>query len=248
LFASLVAADNFHFDRDTLAFANSTVFEYHQGRIARLHHSVPEREKTPRYTRRCFTMCRTVIQFQKFARFDPHAVPVDDNGLAQRVRSVTKHPVWRSAFPTEKRIVIPGYANLRELSQKRGWVLQKNIGLGWPTYARVGNFRMFYNHSKSYQKRAHEQLNAALARHELFVAYLSDFPILHINHAVLIYQRKPSLANDPVDRYNCYDPNHPDGPRELVWLPDKRVFNFEKDEEFTGGYTRVYQVYGRPLQ
>jgi hypothetical protein len=80
------------------------------------------------------------------------------------------------------------------------------------------------------------------------VAYLSDFPTLHINHAVLVYKRKPATANSAVDRYDCYDPNHPDGPRELKWLPDQRVFNFEKDEEFVGGYTRVYQVYGMLFQ
>ena len=206
-----------------------------------------EKEKTPRYTRRCFVMCRTVVQFQKFARFDPKARPLDDEELAKRIRQLAKHAVWQPALPTDKKVVFPGYRNLRELSHKRGWVLQKNIGLGWPTYARVGNYRMVYNHSVNYQEKMREELNAALGRRELFVAFLSDFPTLHINHAVMVYERKPSLR-DGRDRYNCYDPNHPDGPRELVWLPDKRQFNFEKDEEFVGGFARVFRVYGRPLQ
>jgi hypothetical protein len=245
-FARPVAAQNFRFDRDTLAFANSTVFQYHEG-VARLRRSSTEEEKTPRYTRRCFTMCRTVLQFQKVARFDRHGSPLNDKDLAERVRAITRHPAWRDAFPMKDRIVIPGYANLRQLSEKRGWVLQKNIGLGWPTYARIGNYRMFYNHSKRYQAKMHEQLNAALSRGELFVAYLSDFPTLHINHAIVVYARKSS-SNKKGDRYNCYDPNHPDGPRELVWMTDEQVFNFEKDEEFVGGFARVYRVYGRPLQ
>jgi hypothetical protein len=240
----LAAATGFHFERDTLAFANSTVFEYHQG-IARLRRG--EKEKSPRYTRRCFTMCRTVVQFQKFARFDPHAPALNDEELAKRVRSITRHPAWRTPFPSDQRIVIPGYANLRQLSEKRGWVLQKNIGLGWPTYARIGNWRMFYNHSKRYQQTTHKRLNETLGRGEMFVAYLSDFPTLHINHAVLVYARKPSSA-DGIDRYDCYDPNHTDGPRELVWTPSKSAFDYQKDEEFVGGYARVYQVYGRPLQ
>jgi hypothetical protein len=93
----------------------------------------------------------------------------------------------------------------------------------------------------------HSQLNATLGRGELFVAYLSDFPTLHINHAILVYGRKRS-SNTKVERYNSYDPNHPDGPRELVWFPEKREFSFEKDEEFVGGFARVFRVYGRPLQ
>jgi hypothetical protein len=225
-----------------------TVFDYHEGKVAHLGHSRSERERTPRYTRRCFVMSRTVVQFLKFARFDPNGAPLDDTELARRIREVTRHAPYDHALPPAQRVVFPGYKNLRELSQKRGWALQKNIGLGWPTYLRIGNFRMFYNHSKRYQAKTHEDLNASLADDKLFIAYLSDFPILHINHAVLVYKHKAPSPKDNVDRYDCYDPNHPDGPRELVWFPDKQVFNFEKDQEFVGGFTRVFQVYGRPLQ
>jgi hypothetical protein len=244
--APVVAAPDFQFNRDTPAFANSTVFDYREG-VAHLRHGI-EKERTPRYTRRCFVMCRTVLQFTKFARFDPRAPRVDDKELIRRIRAVTRHAVWRDPAPPGDRVVIPGYTNLRQLSKEHGRLLQENIGKGWPTYFRLGNSRMFYNHNIRYQVRTHELLNEALARGDLFVAYLSDFPTLHINHAVLVYARKPGAAMSNVDRYNCYDPNHPDGPRELKWLPDKRVFNFEKDEEFVGGYTRVYHVYSKPLQ
>jgi len=246
VFGSEVSAPNFEFKRDTLAFANSTVFDYREG-VAHIRRGV-EKERTPRYMRRCFVMTRTTLQFSKFARFDPRAPRVDDKELVRRIRAVTRHAVWRKPLPRQDRIVFPGYANLRQLSKERGRLLQDNIGHGWPSYFRLGNSRMFYNHSVRYQARTHEQLNTALARGELYVAYLSDFPTLHINHAVLVYKRKPATANSAVDRYDCYDPNHPDGPRELKWLPDQRVFNFEKDEEFVGGYTRVYQVYGMLFQ
>src|SRR5436305_7259189 len=86
------SAADFRFNRDTLSFANSTVFDYHEG-VARLRRSGPEKEGTPRYTRRCFTMCRTAMQFNKFARFDPRARPLDDKELAQRVRSITRKAV-----------------------------------------------------------------------------------------------------------------------------------------------------------
>jgi len=245
-FAAWAAAPDFKFNRDTLAFENSTVFEYNEG-VPQLRRNDPGK-KQPRYTRRCFTMCRTVVQFQKFARFDPRAKPLDDEELAHRVRLVTRNAAWREAAPKAERTVIPGYANLRQLSEKRGLVLQKNIGLGWPTYVRIGNYRMFYKHGRDYQQREHELLNAALANGELFVAYLSDFPTLHINHAVLVYNRKPSKSGGKVERYDCYDPNHADGPRELTWFKDKREFNFEKDQEFVGGFARVFQVYAHPLQ
>jgi len=247
-FAPVRAADNLRFSRDTFTFANSTVFDYHEGVAKLRHESGIQKERTPRYTRRCFVMCRTVLQFKKFARFDPRGKPLDDEQLAQRIRSLARHAAWQPPLPDAQRVVFPGYKNVRELSHARGWVLQKNIGLGWPTYVRIGNYRMVYKHSLKYQSHMHDELNATLGRGELFVAFLSDFPTLHINHAVLVYGRKNSMSANGVDRYNTYDPNHPDGPRELIWLPDKQQFNFEKDEEFVGGFARVYRVYGHPLQ
>jgi len=243
---SFASGATFRFDRDTLTFANSTVFEYHAG-VARARQSGPDREKTPPYTRRCFVMSRSVIQFHRFARFDPRGAPLDDQELARRVRDVARRPPWHPALADNERVLFPGYPDLRELSKKRGRVLQENLGLGWTAYTRIGNFRMFFLHSVRYQERTRQELNAALARGELFAAYLSDFPTLHINHSVVVFARKPS-SDASIDRYACYDPNHPDAPRELKWLGNKHAFDFQKDEEFVGGFTRVFHVYGKALQ
>jgi hypothetical protein len=238
------SAPDFRFHHDTLSFVNSTVFEYNAGHVR----STTTKDKTQRYTRRCFVMSRTVMQFKKFARFDRHGAPLDDKELAGRIRDVTHRPPWHDALPAEKRVIFPGYADLRALSESRGRVLQKNIGLGWPTYLRVGNSRMFYLHNPKYQEQTQVNLEATLACGEFFVAYLSDFPILHINHSVLVYAHKPARVKDGSVHYLVYDPNHPDGPRELKWLPAKRAFDFQKDKEFVGGFTRVFQVYGKPFQ
>jgi hypothetical protein len=245
-FSRGAVASNLDFKRDTLAFANYTVFAYDNGRIAR--YSGAGKKKSDRYTRRCFVMSRTVWQFRKFARFDPKSAPLNDKELAARVRAVTGEKPWHAALPPAQRIVFPGYRDLRSMSVARRTVLQENIGLGWPTYLRPGNGRMFYQHDPNYQMKTHADLNAALQRGEFFVAYLSDYPTLHINHSVLIYKRGRNRSKDGEDRYLVYDPNHPDGPRELKWSPATRAFDFQKDEEFVGGFTRVFQVYGKPWQ
>ena len=90
-----------------------------------------------------------------------------------------------------------------------------------------------------------------MARGELFVAYLSTFPNLSINHAVLVYARKPAspvARKAAIEHYAVYDPNHPEAPRELTWSPTDRTFAFQKDWDFVGGFVRVYQVYGKPIQ
>src|SRR5438477_5274684 len=135
-------APDFRFERDTFAFVNSTVFEYRDGQIY-ARNSSPDKNKPQSYTRRCFVMSRAALQFYKFARFDSRGAPLSNKELAARIRLVARRHPWNDALPESQRIVFPGYANLRDLSKAHGRILQENIGLGWPTYARLGNFRMF---------------------------------------------------------------------------------------------------------
>ena len=237
------SADGFNYSRDTLSFANWTVFAYENGHIVSHKNQFGHH-----YSRRCFVMTRAVAQFYKFARFEPNAPKLDENELHKRIRAVTRKSPWHDPLPPEKRIVIPGYRNLRELSSANTQLMQRNIGLGWVVYLRVGNGRMFYLHGKGYQAKTHDELERTLARGDFFIAYLSDFPILHINHSVLVYKHDRPRGADGTDYYLVYDPNHPDGPRHLKWLPAKREFDFQKDQEFAGGFTRVFQVYGKALQ
>jgi len=236
-------ADGFDFHRDTLSFANWTVFTYENGKIVSHKNQFGHH-----YSRRCFVMTRTVEQFYKFARFEPSAPKLNDSELHKRIRAITRKSPWHDPLPREKRIVIPGYRSLRELSAANTQLMQQNIGLGWVVYLRPGNGRMFYEHSKKYQQHSHDELERTLACGEFFVAYLSDFPILHINHSVLVYKHSRPRSADGSDHYLVYDPNHPDGPRHLEWHPAKQEFSFEKDREFAGGFTRVFQIYGKALQ
>jgi hypothetical protein len=239
------ARGKFRFGRDTWAFTNNTVFEYKEGH-AHLRKADPK-EPAKRYTRRCFVMCRTAMQFYKFARFDPRGAPLDDRQLAERIRMVTRRAAWEKPLPKNQRVVFPGYADLYAMSKARQGVLQRNIGLGWPTYFRLGNSRMVWNFSARYQEQMHANLEAALAHHQLFVGYLTTFPSFTINHAVLAYAHKRGRA-DGLEHYLVFDPNHSHKPRVLTWSPRDRAFSYQKDWDFVGGRVRVFQVYGKPLQ
>src|SRR5207248_10375669 len=92
----------FGFDSDTFAFANQTVFEYHEGHASLRRPSTTKRDT---YNRHCFVMCRTALQFKKFARFDPHGDPLDDNSLAACVRASARQTSWTDALPEDRRIV-----------------------------------------------------------------------------------------------------------------------------------------------
>src|SRR6266850_7243771 len=91
-----VAAAEFGFDSDTFAFANQTVFEYHEGHASLRRPSATKRDA---YNRHCFVMARTAMQFKKFARFEPHSAALDDSALAARIRAVTRQPAWGEPLP-----------------------------------------------------------------------------------------------------------------------------------------------------
>ena len=240
-------ATAFSFERDTFAFQNATVLKYKNGRPTLERRSTPD-DPSSQYSRACFVMTRAAMQFRKFALLDPHGVPLSDKELAARIRKVTRRAPWHQALPENQRVIFPGHANLRELSKARAHVFQENLGSGFATYFRPGNFRMFFQHSPKYQEKMHATLEAALARGDLFVGYLSTYPKLSINHAVLVYARKPTPAGNEIERYLVYDPNHAEAPRQLTWSARDNSFAYQKDIDFVGGFTRVYQVYGKWLQ
>ena len=247
LVARSAAGSAFRFDRDTLAFQNATVLKYKNG-VPFLRARSTSDDPANKYTRRCFVMTRTVMQFRKFARFDPRSAPLDDKPLAARIRAVSRHFAWQEPLPENERIVFPGYANLRQMSKARAEVFKENIGSGFITYFRPSNGRMFFQHSRKYQETTHANLDAALSRGDLFVGYLSTYPRLSINHAVLVYARKKGRPRDELEHYLVYDPNHAEAPRELTWSPRERAFSYQKDIDFIGGFVRVYQAYGSLLQ
>ena len=197
-------------------------------------------------------MSRSVVQFQKFACFDPTQLPLDDKELAARVRRITRRPPWMAPLARQDRIIVPGYTGLRAVSRARTAIVRDNIGLGWTTYFRPGNWRILLPHGSRQQARTHEELQRVLGRGDFFVAYLTTFPeSLSINHGVLVYSRQ-MVSADPNDagilRYNVYDPNHAEVPRTLEWSGRDGCFSYQRDSDFVGGRVTVWQVYGRMLQ
>ena len=235
----------FDFKRDTFGFDNETALEYHNGHAS----PRPPGEPPKRFTQHCFVMSRTVEQFRKFVRFEPALAPLSDKQLAERIRKIARMPAWKPALAVKDKIVMPGYADLRSLSRNRAEIVQQNIGLGWPTYFRPGNWRILLPHGPAQQAKTHREMDRTLSAPEgFFVAYLTNFPrSLNINHGVLVYARK---NKNPADGccYTVYDPNHHDAPRTLEWSERDGCFRYQRDTDFVGGKVIVWQVYGRPIQ
>lgn len=232
---------SFAFKRDTFSFANETVWHYEDGKHAPRRDS----DKQDRYTRRCFVLCRAAVQFWKFARFDATAKPSSETELAKKIRDVTSRDVWQHTLPLRERIMFPGYRNLHELSAAHPRVFQKNIGLGWPTYFRPGNFTIVFPPTRAHQERTNNELQESLALGHPTILWLINFPSLDINHAVVVYGRKHKKGKI---LYSVYDPNTPDVSRTLEYRPKERCFYFDKTFYFKGGPVSVRPIYLSPLQ
>src|SRR2546429_749266 len=75
----------FGFDSDTFAFANQTVFEYHEGHASLRR---PSATKRAAYNRHCFVMARAAMQFKNVARVEPHGRALGDRRFAARNRAL----------------------------------------------------------------------------------------------------------------------------------------------------------------
>ncbi len=227
----------FQFGIDTFAYANELLWDYAFDAEGRWKGTA--RQPRPHYTHRCFVVVRSAKQFFQHARFDGAACRVGEAEERRLVREVIGRSPRHDSWP-EERVVIPGYANLREFSAAREEMLQEECGSFWESYFQRGHWRMILPFSRAHQARAAAGLAREIARNRPVVVHLVSFPSLRINHAVLLFaaEEQPGLT-----RFAAYDPNFPGKPTELTYHADARRFEFPTNAYFPGGRVKVYEVY-----
>jgi hypothetical protein len=229
----------FDWQRDRLAFANDTLWAYGvdaQGRQTR--HA---KAKLPEYTRHCFVMCRAVLQFYKFARFDATRPKLPAAEYRALVRRISRIPVW---LPCAEKITIPGYADLRSFSAEHTGMFEDELGLWWPSYLRVGNWRMAMPFPRIFQRRLAAELAERIDRGELQALFMTRFKPL--NHCVVAYGCERRARGDI--RFWTYDPNRGSGPQPLDFKSDESSFYCGKSDYFKGGRVNLFKAYISPWQ
>ena len=227
------------YPQDTFAFKNETVWNYVNGSPQ------PETRAPRQYTERCFVLSRSVVQFWKFARFDPSRKPLPPDELARRIRQVCARSVWLPALAPKDRIVIPGYHDLHEASDQMRGVFQANLGLGWPFYFRVGNIAITFWVSRAEEDRLNGEVFHDLQMNTPTIVWAYRFPSLKLNHVFVIYSSTHDRAGY---HYRVYDPNYCDRYSNLDYDPKSRTFSFQKVYFFKGGPVTVRSIYRSWLQ
>ena len=96
--------------------------------------------------------------------------------------------------------------------------------------------------TRLFQKATARALNRNLPA-EPQAIFLAKFPSM--NHAVLAYGAQ--TLPDGRTRYQVYDPNYPGQPARLDYLPNRRLFDFEKRFYWPGGEVRAFRIYLSPI-
>lgn len=235
------ASRHFDFGRDTFAYANQLVWEYHYDPNGKWVHE--RREPKPDYTLHCVVLARSARQFFQNARFDPALPRTNDAAYGELIRRVVAIDPSRG-LPDSQRIVIPGYANLREFSEAKEPLLKAECGSAWQSYFQRGNWRMIWPFTRASQKRTAEQLLADLKVNRPPVIHVVRFPQLTINHAMLVFDAKET---DDAILFSVYDPNQPRNPGVLTFDRATRDFTFASNHYWPGGRVDVYEIYRGPL-
>jgi hypothetical protein len=227
----------FEFQKDTFAYANELVWEY--GFDANGKWKGHARQPKPDYTHHCFVVARAARQFFQFARFDPAQPEADAATYRRLIRGVMKQSARRDV-PDSERIVIPGYADLREFSLAQELLLKAECGGAWQSYFQRGHWRMIFPFSREHQRKTAEALLAEVKQNRPPVVHVVRFPQLTINHALVLFDANETTREI---QFTVYDPNKPEKPATLTYDRVKKTFFFPANDYFPGGRVDVYEIY-----
>jgi hypothetical protein len=236
-----VRVPGFEVTQDVPSFSNETVFTYGG--------AGPQRAGQRAYKRRCFVLCRAVLQFHKFATFsgggggttDADAGDEDaghvELALRRAIRKISRIPAWRKAGEVSA-LAFPG-RNLNDLTARYTTLFQEELGSWIPAYTRVGNWRMIGPMPRTGQARLAERIRRRIARGELAAIYLTRFH--RLNHCVVAYGFRET-DNGNTDFF-VYDPNLPRSGWTLTYAQAQSSFMMPKVFYFDGGRVNALEVY-----
>ena len=221
----------FAFERDTFAFPNE------------IRARNPDAEDL--YANYCFVLARGLRQFAQFARFDPALPRLDQAGYVARVREVAAREPWEPPLPPQERVVIPGYASLREFSRGEEAAVKAGLGGRFWTLVHWTNWRVTFRVDGEHQETvARETLDELRAGR--FVQWLvTNWPKPELNHSVVVFA---AIEGAQGVRFSVWDPNDPAGPGTVIFDRATRRFWATRLYDTEPGPIRAFRMnYSRLL-
>jgi hypothetical protein len=239
--ATLGNATPFHFPQDTFSFSNQLYFDYQTTQKGNVQAHRRADGKTPDYSRHCFVLVRSLLQFRRFAEFRPDLPKLTEDQYRARVRELVRFPPWSSG-PANK-IQFPGYSDLYSFSAAHSLMLQKALGVWWPSYWRVGNWRIVFPVPRSSQERLAHWLQNRLDAGNIEAIYITRMK--PINHCLVAYKYAKQPNGDLL--FFVCDVNQPAKEVHLRYQAANRSFYYDRAPYYPGGLVSVMRLYASPL-
>jgi hypothetical protein len=193
----------------------------------------------------CIIMVRAAGQFYRFARFAPERPPVSAAEYEPVVRAVLDQPAWDAPWPAERRLVVPGYPDLRTFSREHEALIKAAFGSQWSSMFHVRNWRVVFAQSAGHQMRLAGELAEEIDRGLPVPLMITSFPQPdYLNHVVLIYGYHRSGS---AVEFSAYDPNDPDSPLGVHFDPGSAAFWVEPLPYGPPGRIRAFRIFTSPL-
>jgi hypothetical protein len=221
---------DFAFTRDTFAFPNA------------VRAFAPEREDL--YANYCFVLARGMRQFFRFARFDPEAPRLDRAGYVDRVRRVAARVPWEPPVAADDRVVIPGYASLREFSLGEESAVKEGLGGRFWTFVHWTNWRVVFPRGRDHQEGVLDEIRGELEAGRLAQLLITNWPILELNHTVVAFASRVTEAGVELA---IWDPNEPERPGVITFDSARGQFWATRVFATRPGAIRVFRMYYSPL-
>jgi hypothetical protein len=230
----------FRFATDTFAFINESHWRYVTDPATgeRVWSAQPVY-----FALHCAGVVRAARQFLVNAQFDPTAAPVDDATALRLAREVMARAP-RSTVATKPPVVIPGYGGLRDFSAAHEQVLKDEMLRDWRSVLPRGDWRIVVPALPAEQARAAEALYRKVRAGTPAIIRVFRFPVMTINHAVLLYD---AAERDGDLEFTAYDPNDVGGPIVVRFDRTAGTFLFPPRDYFDGGPIKVYEIYAGML-
>lgn len=195
------AVADFSFSADTFEFPNQI------------------RARTPNaeYANYCFVLARAVRQFHQFARFDPHAPRLTHDEYVKRVEAVADYPPFDPALPPERRVVIPGYATLREFSAAQERAVKEGLGgmtARFWSFVHWTNWRVAAPLPDGHQEQVAGEIALEIRQGRLVQLLISNWPKPELNHTTIAYAYRGTPEGI---EFTMWDPNDPSQPSAMVF-------------------------------
>ena len=229
-------ARRFAFATDTFAFPNESRWILVDDPVSG---AAVWKERDTDFELRCSAVVRTARQFLVHAVFAPEMPRVAPPAYAELVRTVLSRDP-RAEIADASPVVIPGYADLRQLTAAFAPLFRDELERDWRSVLTRDDWRIVVPFTPANQAREAELLLAAVREARAPIVRVLRFPHVSLNHALLVFD-----GDEDADgiHLRAYDPNDPSAPVTLTFDRAARTFMLPPRHYFAGGPIKVYEIY-----